>query len=176
MRIISGTHKGRAINPPKNFKARPTTDFAKENLFNILENRFDMQKIRVLDLFSGTGGIAYEFASRGASWVDAIEIEPLHYNFISKAIKDLDLSQIHVIRNNAFKFLSFCHTSYDIIFADPPYNTPNLSIIPTTVLNRKLLNDNGLLILEHSSQNDFTQLEGFTEVRHYGSVNFSFFA
>lgn len=175
MRIIGGTHKGKALIPPKNFKARPTTDFAKESLFNILENSFDIETIRVLDLFSGTGGIAYEFASRGAIWVDAVEIEPLHFNFIRKTVRELNLPQIHVIRNDAFKFLTFCTETYDVIFADPPYNSGNLAQIPSTVLQRKLLKPDGRLILEHSDQNKFSELEGFINVRHYGSVNFSFF-
>jgi 16S rRNA (guanine(966)-N(2))-methyltransferase RsmD len=176
MRIISGQFKGRLLPVvPKGFKARPTTDFAKENLFNILENLFDLSAVKVLDLFAGTGGISYEFASRGSKHVDAVEIEPLHFAYIKKTVETLDFKQIHVIRNDSVRFLKFCRESYDIIFADPPYANSQVAFIPKLVFENKLLNDGGRLIVEHSADNNFSDVEGFTQQRHYGSVNFSFF-
>jgi 16S rRNA (guanine(966)-N(2))-methyltransferase RsmD len=176
MRIISGQYKGRLLPAvPKTFKARPTTDFAKENLFNILENSFDISAVKVLDLFAGTGGISYEFASRGSTHIDTVEIEPSHYSYIKKTSELLDFSQIHVVRNDAFRFLKFCHESYDIIFADPPYANSKIANIPALVIENNLLNKGGYLIIEHSSSNNFSETEGFVQQRRYGSVNFSFF-
>ncbi|MDR2026026.1 MAG: 16S rRNA (guanine(966)-N(2))-methyltransferase RsmD [Prevotellaceae bacterium] len=176
MRIISGQYKGRILPAvPKGFKARPTTDFAKENLFNILENLFDLNSVKVLDLFAGTGGISYEFASRGSKHIDTVEIEPLHYMYVKKTSEALALKQIHVIRNDSFRFLKFCHESYDIIFADPPYANAQTAHIPKLVFDNKLLNEKGCLIIEHSSNNSFPETEGFIQQRRYGSVNFSFF-
>jgi 16S rRNA (guanine(966)-N(2))-methyltransferase RsmD len=176
MRIISGQFKGRLLPAvPKAFNARPTTDFAKENLFNILENLFDINAVKVLDLFAGTGGISYEFASRGSKHVDTVEIEPLHFMYIKKTAETLGFKQIHVIRNDAFRFLKFCCQSYDIIFADPPYANSQIALIPKSVFENKLLNDGGRLIIEHSANNNLSDIEGFIQQRHYGNVNFSFF-
>jgi 16S rRNA (guanine(966)-N(2))-methyltransferase RsmD len=176
MRIISGQYKGRMLPVvPKGFKVRPTTDFAKENLFNILENLFDLSSVKVLDLFAGTGGISYEFASRGSQHIDTVEIEPLHFMYIKQTTEALDLRQIHVIRNDSFRFLKFCRESYDIIFADPPYTNTHITQIPKLVFENKLLNEKGCLIIEHSSNNNFSETEGFIRHRCYGSVNFSFF-
>jgi 16S rRNA (guanine(966)-N(2))-methyltransferase RsmD len=176
MRIISGQFKGRLLPAvPKGFKARPTTDFAKENLFNILENSFDLNAVKVLDLFAGTGGISYEFASRGSQYIDTVEIERLHFAYIKKTVETLGFNQIHVIRNDVFRFLKFCNESYDIIFADPPYANAQIAIIPKLVTENNLLNEGGCLIIEHSANNNFSEIDGFTEQRHYGSVNFSFF-
>ncbi|MDR1887070.1 MAG: RsmD family RNA methyltransferase, partial [Prevotellaceae bacterium] len=144
MRIISGQYGGRSLPAlPKGFKARPTTDFAKENLFNILENLFDFASVEVLDLFAGTGGISYEFASRGSQYIDAVEIEPLHFAYIKNASATLDFKQIHAIRNDSFRFLKFCRKSYDIIFADPPYASAKIALIPELVFANKLLNAGG---------------------------------
>ncbi|MDR2383885.1 MAG: RsmD family RNA methyltransferase [Prevotellaceae bacterium] len=176
MRIISGQFKGRLLPAvPKGFAARPTTDFAKENLFNILENSFDLSAVKVLDLFAGTGGISYEFASRGSMHVDTIEIEPVHFVYIKKTVTTLGFKQIHVVRNDVFRFLKFCRESYDIIFADPPYANSQIALIPKLVIENKLLNEGGCLIVEHSSNNNFSETEGFIRQRSYGSVNFSFF-
>jgi 16S rRNA (guanine(966)-N(2))-methyltransferase RsmD len=176
MRIISGQYKGRLLPVvPKAFKARPTTDFSKENLFNILENSFDLSAVKVLDLFAGTGGISYEFASRGSKHVDTVEIEPLHFNYIKKTSETLGFNQIHVIRNDSFRFLKFCSESYDIIFADPPYSNSQIMLIPKLVAANNLLNEGGRLIVEHSANNNFSEIEGFLQQRRYGSVNFSFF-
>ncbi|MDR0384583.1 MAG: 16S rRNA (guanine(966)-N(2))-methyltransferase RsmD [Prevotellaceae bacterium] len=176
MRIISGQYKSRLLPVvPKGFDARPTTDFAKENLFNILENIFDFKTVKVLDLFAGTGGISYEFASRGCKHVDAVEIKPLHFSYIKKTSEMLGFGQIHVIRNDSFRFLKFCCESYDVIFADPPYSNKQIALIPKLVFENKLLNESGYLIVEHSENEDFSAIEGFTQQRQYGSVNFSFF-
>ncbi len=175
MRIISGKYRGKQISPPAGFSARPTTDFAKESLFNILANSYDFEEIKVLDLFSGTGGISYEFASRGCPAIDAVEINSQHVAFIKRMARELELDQLHVIRNDAFKFLDFCKATYDIIFADPPYAFDNLELIPNIVFTRNLLNKNGVLIIEHSDSNDFSKDDHFVDRRHYGGVNFSFF-
>lgn len=175
MRIISGKYKGKIISPPSNFSARPTTDFAKESLFNILLNHFNFEDIKALDLFSGTGGISYELASRGCTAIDIVEINPQHIAFIKRMVKELGFGQIHIIRNDAFKFLDFCKTTYDLIFADPPYSFNSLELIPNIVFSRNLLNKEGLLIVEHSDSNDFSADDHFIEKRHYGGVNFSFF-
>ncbi|MDR1897453.1 MAG: 16S rRNA (guanine(966)-N(2))-methyltransferase RsmD [Prevotellaceae bacterium] len=176
MRIISGQYRGRSLPvTPKGFKARPTTDSAKENLFNILGNLFDFETINVLDLFAGTGGISYEFASRGCQSVDTVEIDFLHFNYIKSTVKTLDLKQIHVIRNDSFRFLNLCRKTYDIIFADPPYANDKITLIPQLVLDKHLLNNDGYLIIEHSANNDFSETENFINHRRYGSVNFSFF-
>jgi 16S rRNA (guanine(966)-N(2))-methyltransferase RsmD len=176
MRIISGQYRGRLLPAvPKMFKARPTTDFAKENLFNILENSFDIGSVKVLDLFAGTGGISYEFASRGSKHIDTVEIEPLHYAYIKKTSETLDFKQIHVIRNDVFRFLKFCRESYGIIFADPPYDNSKIALIPKLVFENDLLTEDGYLIVEHSAANSFSETEGFEQSRSYGSVNFSFF-
>ncbi|MDR0661229.1 MAG: RsmD family RNA methyltransferase [Prevotellaceae bacterium] len=175
MRIISGKYRGKHILPPAGFNVRPTTDFAKESLFNILTNSYDFEEIRVLDLFSGTGGISYEFASRRCPAIDAIEINPQHVAFIKRMAKELKFDQLHVIRNDAFKFLDFCKATYDIIFADPPYVFDSLEPIPNIVFTRNLLNKDGMLIVEHSDNNDFSTDSHFIDRRHYGGVNFSFF-
>jgi 16S rRNA (guanine(966)-N(2))-methyltransferase RsmD len=176
MRIISGQFKGRLLPAvPKGFDARPTTDFAKENLFNILENSFDLSAVKTLDLFAGTGGISYEFASRGSKHVDTVEIEHLHYAYIKKTSEVMGFKQIHVVRNDVFRFLKFCRESYDIIFADPPYTNSQIALIPKLVFENRLLNEGGCLIVEHSSNNNFSETGGFTQQRRYGSVNFSFF-
>ena len=175
MRIISGQHKGRVIVPPRGFKARPTTDYAKESLFNIISNNYDFETLKILDLFAGTGGISYEFASRGSLSIDTVEISPLHFSFIKRTANELDYKQMHIIRNDAFKFLHFCTVSYDIIFADPPYTFKGIEEIPLTIFTRNLLNNGGLLILEHSDNEDFSNIKQFSYKRHYGGVNFSFF-
>jgi len=175
VRIISGTHKGRRITPGKSFKARPTTDFAKENLFNVLNNLIVFEEISVLDLFGGTGGISYEFASRGAENVICVEMDHKHFSFIQKTVRELDFDQILPIRSNVFRFLKSCHQKFDMIFADPPYDLNTLESIPDLVFEKDLLNEDGYLIVEHSSKNNFSDHPAFIEKRTYGSVNFSLF-
>lgn len=175
MRIVSGEFRGRHFSPPKNFTARPTTDFAKESLFNIINNHFDFEEIAVLDLFSGTGSISFEFASRGCKNIQLVELNANHYTFIKKVIAELGLKQIVPIRLNAFRYIESTPSKYDIIFADPPYEMKGVEEIPETVFNRNLLNENGWLIVEHSKQTNLSKLPHFSEVRNYGSVHFSVF-
>lgn len=175
MRIISGTHKGRRITPDKNFKARPTTDFAKENLFNVLNNNIDLEGINALDLFGGTGGISYELASRGAKQITCVEMNVKHYAFIKKTIDELKFDNIWVLRADVFRFLKSCSKKFDFIFADPPYDLKKINTIPDMVFSKELLLPNGLFILEHGRDNNFEKHPNFQEMRTYGSVNFSFF-
>ena len=175
MRIVSGTHKGRRITPDKSFKARPTTDFAKENLFNVLNNIVDFENLSVLDLFGGTGGISYEFASRGAEKVICVELNHRHFSFIQKTVNELQFDQILPIKSDVFKFLKACHQKFDMIFADPPYDLKKIESIPDLIFEKEILQEDGLLIVEHSSKNDFSKHPFFSEKRTYGSVNFSFF-
>lgn len=175
MRIISGKYRGRSINPPKNLRARPTTDFAKENLFNVLGNLVDFEECDVLDLFSGTGSITYEFASRGAKSITSVEINSVHHNFIRQTAKLLDASNIYAVKANAFLYLRACTKSFDIIFSDAPYDLENLEQIVELVLGGNVLKDDGIFIFEHSDKYDFSKHENFWQLRSYGSVHFSFF-
>ncbi len=175
MRIISGSFKGRRISPPTNITARPTTDFAKEGLFNLLNNRIDFEGIDVLDLFAGTGGIGIEFVSRGCNSVISIELNDKHCAFIRKICTELKVNNLSVIRTDGLKFINSCHSSFNMIFADPPYDFEQLSQIPNLVFSHKLLKPDGLFVLEHSAKNNFENHPNFTDHRHYGNVNFSFF-
>jgi len=175
MRIISGSYRGKQIDPPKNFKARPTTDVAKEGLFNILMNYFSFEEVAVLDLFSGSGSISYEFASRGCPDIDLVEMDHIHFAFISKTAKELGFKQIHPIKHNAFQFLRFCKKKYDLIFADPPYDIEGVDQIPILVFQNDLLADGGWLIVEHSGNYNFSGFDNYRESRIYGKVHFSIF-
>jgi 16S rRNA (guanine966-N2)-methyltransferase len=175
MRIVSGKFKGKTFNPPKNFTARPTTDFAKEGLFNILLNNFDFEEIEVLELFAGTGSISFEFASRGTNRIDLVELNFNHLKFISGVIKDLGLKQIHTIKGNAFQYIKACNYKYDIIFADPPYELEGIDTIPDLVLEKDILKPDSWLILEHSGNYKFETHPRFYQERHYGNVHFSIF-
>ena len=176
MRIIGGELKGRLFKPGKNFKARPTTDFARENLFNILNNRIDFEEITVLDLFAGTGSITFEFASRGCKSVTAVEIDHVHYAFISSVIQQLKVEKtVRLLRYDVLKFIPRCTEKYDLIFADPPYQLSSLKEIPDLVLKHELMNAGGLFILEHGKSDNFASHPNLVEQRVYGSVHFSFF-
>ncbi len=175
MRIISGKYKGKAITPPKNFNARPTTDFAREGLFNILENNFNIKDLCVLDLFSGTGSISYEFASRGCQEVHLYEINRIHFKYILRTIKDLKLEQVKAFNKDVLRNIPKIKTQFDLIFADPPYDMKEGETIPDMIFSHKLLKANGWLILEHSGAYDFLNHEHFIRQRNYGSVHFSFF-
>ncbi len=175
MRIISGTFKGRRFSPPKSFDARPTTDFAKENLFNILNNRVEWEDSSALDLFSGTGNICIEFVSRGCTSVTAVEKAPNHAKYIQKVIGELKIENLRLYTTDVFRFLESNHQKYDLIFADPPYDLPTLEKIPALILEKDMLNEGGIFVMEHSKKNDFSQLPHFKERRVYGSVNFSIF-
>lgn len=176
MRIISGTHKGKLIFPDKNFRARPTTDFAKENLFNVITNYIDIEDTNVLDLFSGTGSISYEFASRGASKIVSIEVNYNHSAFIKKTAAELGFKNITVFKTNTFVACKKLEgTIFNIIFADPPYDLKEIMNIPAAIFDNHLLAPDGIAIIEHPASVDFSQETHFYEHRQYGSVNFSIF-
>jgi 16S rRNA (guanine(966)-N(2))-methyltransferase RsmD len=175
VRIISGTYRGKIIHPPSGFSARPTTDFAKESLFNILQNHFDIENAAVLDLFAGTGSISYEFASRGAARITTIEADPVHFRFIKRTAEQMDLQQMQVIRSDAFAFIRKPFESYDIIFADPPYDHPDLAKLPDHIFDTNILLPEGWFILEHGAKERFEAHPHFRQRRKYGSVNFSVF-
>ena len=174
MRIIRGKYKGRKINAPKSVKARPTTDFAKESLFNILNNQIDFEDIEVLDLFAGTGNISFEFASRGAASVLSVDHSFTSVKFIQHVSEELELP-VRAIKAKVFGFLENHPGQYDIIFADPPYQLKNLDMLPDAVLSKKLLKPDGVFILEHGKENDFSNNEYLVDHRIYSRVNFSFF-
>ena len=176
MRIICGTYKGKQIVADNRLTLRPTTDFAKEGLFNILSNRYDLSSFDVLDLFSGTGSIGYEFASRGCREIHSVEIDPRHATFIRTTAAKLGFRRMRVIRDDVFHFLTICKAQYDIVFADPPYDMPRIKEIPELVFRQNILKPDGLLIVEHSKRNDFTGHEHLYDRRNYGNVHFSFFS
>ncbi len=174
MRIIRGKYRGKRIVAPKNIKARPTTDFAKEALFNVLGNMYDFEGLEVLDLFAGIGSISLEFASRGAKKVDAVDIALQSIKFINKTSESLALP-IRAFKYNAFTYLTKPHAKYDIIFADPPYGMDGLEKIPQMVFENKMLKEYGTLIIEHDKKTDLSLHPNFIKTRNYGKVNFSFF-
>ena len=175
MRIIGGIYKGRRISPPSGFSARPTTDFAREGLFNILTNRVNFEEVSVLDLFSGTGSMSYEFASRGAREVHLVEKDLKHIAGIRRIIKDIDIQGIKTIHIDVKAYLRTCKQKYDIVFADPPYDISWLKDIPDLVTGSGVISDDGFFILEHPRTMNFSGHKQFFEHRNYGGVNFSFF-
>ena len=176
MRIISGTHRGRHISPDKSFSARPTTDFAKENLFNVLINYIDIEDTHVLDLFSGTGSISYEFASRGASEIVSIEQNYKHFDFINRTARELGFKNIKTFRTDVFiACKKLKGQKFNLIFADPPYNLDKITDIPAAIFDNDLLAADGIAIIEHPANIDFSGHPRFSEHREYGSVNFSLF-
>jgi 16S rRNA (guanine966-N2)-methyltransferase len=175
VRIIGGKYKGRRITIPKQFSSRPTTDFARENLFNILSNYFDFESINVLDLFAGTGSISFEFASRGCREIDLVEVDRRICIFINKVLAYLDTNAINLVHEDAFIYIRNCIKAYDIVFADPPYDLPQLEDIPLLIFENDLLKGDGWLILEHSRKQNYSALPECFDTRVYGGVNFSFF-
>lgn len=175
MRIIGGKYSGRRIVPPPGFSARPTTDFAREALFNILNNRIDFESVKVLDLFSGTGSISYEFASRGAPEIHLIEKDVKHIAGIKRIIKDMGFMNIRPVHIDVRAYLKTCSVKYDVVFADPPYDLPWLKELPDLVTGSGVLASEGFFILEHPRGMTFSGHPLFFEHRHYGGVNFSFF-
>jgi 16S rRNA (guanine(966)-N(2))-methyltransferase RsmD len=176
MRVISGKYKRRTFDVPRTFKARPTTDFAKENLFNVLTNLIDFDECsNVLDLFAGTGSISLEFVSRGCDRVISIEREPSHHTFIYKVKEQLDETNWIPLRADVFRYIEKCHDTFDLIFADPPYALTRLAELPDLILGKGMLSENGLLILEHGKDHSFAEHPRFEQERVYGSVHFSFF-
>ncbi|HET9570894.1 MAG TPA: 16S rRNA (guanine(966)-N(2))-methyltransferase RsmD [Bacteroidales bacterium] len=175
MRIVSGNFRGRSFQLPKNLKARPTTDFAKENLFNILSNRLDFEELRVLDLFAGTGSIGFEFLSRGVKSVAFVEQYAPHVRFIQEVAHKLNVANCTVVNGDAYRFISSSGVKFDLIFADAPYADEKMSNIPDLIFASGLLAEDGLLLVEHGKATDFSQHPFFKEMRKYGSVHFSFF-
>ncbi len=175
MRIIGGTHKGKSIDPPAGYKARPTTDFAKEGLFNVLDNMYEFQDLKVLDLFGGTGSVGFEFASRGASRVWCVEMARENASFIRREAARLDLDNVTVVRDNVFDFLPLCHEKFDIVFADPPYALDGLETLPDKVFAADILYPDCLFILEHGDEHSFLNHPCFCKEKKYGRVHFSFF-
>ena len=175
MRIITGRYKGRHFDIPRTFKARPTTDFAKENIFNVLTQYVDFDGATALDLFSGTGSISLELVSRGCQQVVSVEMDRDHHRFIQDCLKKLDTKACIPIRGDVFRFLKSCKQQYDFIFADPPYALKELPEIPDLVIGRQLLKDGGIFVFEHGKDYDFSNHPHFLEHRSYGSVNFSLF-
>ena len=175
MRIITGIYKGRHFDIPRTFKARPTTDFAKENIFNVLTGYIDLDGAVALDLFSGTGSISLELVSRGCSRVISVEQDRDHHRFITDCLNRLGTDVCLPLRGDVFRFIKSCRQQFDFIFADPPYALKELSTIPTLIMNRGLLKPGGVFVFEHGKDHDFSQHPHFVEHRSYGSVNFSLF-
>ncbi|MDD3210322.1 RsmD family RNA methyltransferase [Bacteroides graminisolvens] len=177
MRVISGIYKRRRFDVPHTFKARPTTDFAKENLFNVLSNYIDFEDgVTALDLFAGTGSISLELVSRGCDKVISIEKESAHYSFICKVMQEVKTDRCIPIRGDVFKFVSKSKEQFDFIFADPPYDLRELETLPDLIFQNNLLEEDGLFVLEHGKTSHFEGHPHFIEKRVYGSVNFSFFS
>lgn len=175
MRIIGGKYRGRRIDPPADLHARPTTDFAREGLFNILNNRIDFESADVLDLFSGTGSISFEFSSRGAASVHLVEKNMKHIAGINRIIKDMGFENIRPVHIDVRTFLKTCQVKYDVVFADPPYDLKWLTELPDLVIGADILKQEGFFILEHPRDLSFNGHIYFFEHRNYGGVNFSFF-
>lgn len=175
MRIIRGKYGRRRFDVPKNITARPTSDFARENIFNVIDNLVDLEGMTALDLFAGTGAISYELLSRGCAAVTAVEKATTQYAFIVKVKGLLGDENFKVIKGDVFKFLATCKTPYDFIFADPPYNLDRFGEIPGLIMNSRAVKEGTLVVVEHSKAYNFSELPHFLEQREYGSVNFSIF-
>lgn len=175
MRIITGKYGKRRFDVPHNITARPTTDFARENLFNVLENIMDFDGIKALDLFAGTGAISFELLSRGCSEVVAVEMAPTQVYFIKSVKARLNDNNLKVIRSDVFKFAATCREKFDFIFADPPYDHERFDEIPGLILNSRMLKPGTVVVIEHNARRSYSSLPGFREQRAYGSVNFSIF-
>jgi 16S rRNA (guanine(966)-N(2))-methyltransferase RsmD len=175
MRIIGGTHRGRVIKAPNNLPVRPTTDFAKESLFNILNNEIDFEECDVLDLFCGTGNITYEFASRGCKHITTIDVNTKCTSFVKESVKSFGFENVVVMTANVFLFAQQCKRKFDVIFADPPFADEKIKTIPDIIFENDLLNEDGLLIVEHPPEVSFSAHPNFSKHKVYGHVNFSFF-
>jgi 16S rRNA (guanine966-N2)-methyltransferase len=175
LRIISGKYKGRRLHPPASLPVRPTTDFAKEGLFNVLNRLVDYGEVKVADLFAGTGAISFEFCSRGAGKVIAVDIERRCVDFINSTAAEFGMTELKAIRSNVLVFLRRYIEKYDVVFADPPYEMTGIAGFPALVLGSGLLAGNGLFVMEHSDRYDFSNEPYFLETRNYGRVHFTFF-
>ena len=176
MRIISGTLKGRRLNPPANLPVRPTTDMAREGLFNILNNYVDYEDCSVMDLFAGTGAMSVEFVSRGVREVTAVDINNACTDYIKLEAQRLELRNLRVVRADVFDLLKRANRKFDIVFADPPYALEGLETLPGLVFEYQVLNEDGIFILEHPREYSFEEHPHFWQHRNYGKVNFTFFA
>ncbi|MCR4815818.1 MAG: 16S rRNA (guanine(966)-N(2))-methyltransferase RsmD [Bacteroidales bacterium] len=176
MRIISGSLRGRRLNPPANLPVRPTTDMARESLFNILNNYVDYDECSVLDLFAGTGAVSVEFVSRGAKDVTSVDINNACTDFMKKTAQQLSIQNMHVVRADVFDLLKRAYKKFDIVFADPPYALNDLPKLPEVVFESDILNEDGIFILEHPKEYVFEENPFFWQHRNYGKVNFTFFA
>lgn len=176
MRIIGGEHGGRRINPPAKMPyTRPTTDVAKEGLFNIIQNNLDIEGMKTLDIFGGTGSISYELASRGAADLTIVEKDPAMFEFIKKTSTDLKLENFKVIKMEVFKFIESCSDQFDFIFAGPPYALNTIDEIPKKIVEKQLLKPNGWFVLEHTPRNNYEGYPLFVTARNYGTTIFSIF-
>ncbi|HNU89266.1 MAG TPA: RsmD family RNA methyltransferase [Ferruginibacter sp.] len=176
MRIISGIHGGRRINPPANMPhTRPTTDIAKEGLFNILQNNLEIDELKVLDLFGGTGCISYELSSRGAPEITIVEKDEKMYAFIKKTAAELAFDHFNVVRSDVFRFMETCGQQYDLIFAGPPYALTTIDELPKKVFEKNLLKPGGWFVLEHTPRNDYKKFPHYKTERNYGTTIFSIF-
>ena len=176
MRIISGTLKGRRLNPPANLPVRPTTDMAREGLFNILNNYVDYEECSVMDLFAGTGAMSVEFISRGAREVTAVDINNACTDYIKSEAQRLELRNLRVVRADVFDLLKRANRKFDLVFADPPYAIEGLETLPDLVFSHQLLTEDGIFILEHPREYSFEEHPHFWQHRNYGKVNVTFFA
>ncbi len=176
MRIISGVHGGRRITPPSKMPyTRPTTDIAKEGLFNVLQHQLDFESLKSLDLFGGTGNISYELASRGVPDLTIVEKDNNMFDYIKKTAASLGLSQIKVVKSDVFKFMQQCSDTFDFIFAGPPYALQNIDDLPKIIFEKGLLNKEGWFILEHTPRNHYEHHPFFRSARNYGTTIFSIF-
>jgi len=176
MRIISGEYGGRKINPPSKMPhTRPTTDVAKEGLFNVLQHKIDIEGLKTLDLFGGTGSISYELASRGASDLTIVEKDATMYEFIRKTIRDLRIENIKPVKMDVFKFIEQCDEKFDFIFAGPPYALTNIDDLPQRIFGKVLLNMNGWFVLEHTPRNDYKSFPHYKTEKNYSTTIFSIF-
>ncbi|MBR5102179.1 MAG: 16S rRNA (guanine(966)-N(2))-methyltransferase RsmD [Muribaculaceae bacterium] len=175
MRIIAGKYGRRRFDVPTTITARPTTDMARENLFNVLNNIVDFENVTVLDLFAGTGAISFEFLSRGAERAVAVEKATTQARFIAKVKEQLHEPNLTLVKGDVFRFIASCRQQFDIIFADPPYDLPQLPQLPQLIIESAMVKPGTLIIVEHSRDNNFSHLPQFSQQRVYGKVNFSFF-
>jgi 16S rRNA (guanine966-N2)-methyltransferase len=176
MRIIGGEHGGRKFNPPNNMPyTRPTTDIAKEGLFNILQHQLDLEELKTLDLFGGTGNISYELASRGAKDLTIVEKDTAMFEFIKKTSLELRIENLRAIKMDVFRFIDQASEKYDFIFAGPPYSLSNIDELPRRIFEKNLLNNNGWFVLEHTPRNDYKSFPFYKMERNYGTTVFSVF-
>jgi 16S rRNA (guanine966-N2)-methyltransferase len=176
MRIISGYLGGRKINPPAKMPhTRPTTDIAKEGLFNILQNKLDFEDLKTLDLFGGTGSISYELASRGVPDLTIVEKDPQMLAFIKKTAESLKIENLKLVRSEVFRFIEQCNEKFDFIFAGPPYALQTIDDLPKLIFERSLLNEEGWFVLEHTPRNNYETFPHFSSSRNYGTTVFSIF-